>query len=63
MKLEDAGEFDGAQSYFANCEGCGQHQIHIRTQKDDNPEYYTTVLVACPNSKCDEWIVFKLPVN
>lgn len=49
-------EYD--QLYKEQCE-CGA-VIEVVTQKDNNPEYYTTVLVKCT---CGRYVDFSLPVN
>lgn len=60
MKLEEFIDtfFLGQELYINTC-ACGREQ-HIRTQKDDNPEYYTDIFIKC---SCGEWIKFSLPVN
>lgn len=47
-----------AQTYKKRCE-CGK-DIEVSTQKDENPEYYTTVFVKCI---CGNSVEFDLPVN
>ena len=47
-----------SQIYKEKCE-CGK-EIEVSTQKDDNPEYYTSVFVKC---ECGKSVEFILPVN
>jgi len=47
-----------AQLYTETCE-CG-NTIEVSTQKDDEPEYYTSVYVKCA---CGKSVRFILPVN
>ena len=48
-----------SQTYTEKC-GCGE-VIEVSTQKDECPEYYTTVFVRC--LKCKKGVEFNLPVN
>ncbi len=52
-------EWDRAHDCKATCGGCGR-EVVVRTQKDDDPEYYTTVYVVCG---CGSDVRFRLPVN
>ena len=54
--MTDIGEFE--QSYEATCE-CGT-LYKIVTQKDNKPEYYTSIDIIC---ECGERVRFDLPVN
>ena len=47
-----------AQTYIGRCE-CGE-DIEMSTQRDECPEYYTSVYVKC---KCGKSVRFQLPVN
>lgn len=57
MSLYDFGS-DCAKTYSNACE-CGK-VIEVSTQKDDSPEYYTSVYVKC---NCGKSVEFLLPVN
>lgn len=48
-----------AQTYKEKCKACGHIHV-ISTQRDNEPEYYTTVFVKC---FCGESVLFSLPVN
>ena len=48
------------QEYKASC-SCGT-EITLVTQKDENPEYTTSVYIEC-NCGCGEYIHLELPVN
>lgn len=62
MKLHEFGDtHDGKVEYMQHCSGCGKAYL-VRTQHDNEPEYYTRVYVKC--TACDdEWVKFNLPVN
>ncbi len=47
-----------SETYSGICE-CG-NIIEVATQKDESPEYYTTVFVRC---QCGDSVKFELPVN
>ena len=47
-----------SQTYEKKCE-CGR-KVEVSTQKDDSPEYYTSVFVKC---MCGKSVGFELPVN
>jgi len=49
-------EYD--QVYDSRCK-CGKTH-YLVTQKDDRPEYYTSVNLICD---CKEFVYFTLPVN
>ena len=51
-------ENDFAQTYKETCD-CG-NVVEVSTQKDECPEYYTTVYVKCT---CGKSVAFSLPVN
>jgi hypothetical protein len=51
-------EFDMRGVYTNKCD-CGK-EIEVRTQEDNNPEYYTDVYVKCD---CSLYVLFNLPVN
>jgi hypothetical protein len=48
-----------SQIYIEECEVC-KRKIKVCTQKDDQPECHTIVLVQCP---CGVPVKFVLPVN
>jgi len=55
--MYDFGDED-AQTYKEKCI-CG-NEIEVSTQKDECPEYHTTIYVKC---SCGESVEFILPVN
>lgn len=46
--------------YQEKCDKCGEVNS-VYTQEDDCPEYYADVYIHC--KKCNEKILFELPVN
>lgn len=54
-------EWAGKLSHKKTCNGCGRETVTIRTQNDNDPEYYTTVYIQC--DYCGDWTQFDLPVN
>ena len=49
------------QLYTSSCDKCWE-EFTIKTQKDNHPEYYTSVYIQC--NICNEWeALFNLPVN
>ena len=58
MNMYDfGGKFN--QIYTEKCPECG-NKISVSTQKDECPEYYTTIYVMC---NCGVSVKFVLPVN
>lgn len=55
----DIKEWVYQEEYTSKCRDCFR-QITLRTQKDDSPEYTTTITIACD---CGGVIEFTLPVN
>lgn len=47
--------------YVNECK-CGKTHI-IFAQRDNYPEYYTTVYIECNTNGCKELVKFDLPVN
>jgi len=47
------------QEYTQECPSCSK-ALTIISQKDHNPEYYTSVYVKC---ECGEWVEFVVAVN
>lgn len=45
--------------YERVCDECNE-SVMIRTQKDEDPEYYTEVYVKC---SCGDYVLFMVPVN
>lgn len=45
--------------YKKKCRKCG-NVVVVYTQRDNGPEYYTTVYVPC---YCGNYLEFSLPVN
>lgn len=52
-------DHDSRSLYVMQCD-CGK-STSVRTQRDNNPEYYTKIFVQCFH--CAAWIPFDLPVN
>lgn len=45
--------------YAEICPSCKKEHL-VETQKDDHPEYYTSIYVKCD---CGDFVEFELPVN
>lgn len=58
MSIYDFGD-KYAQTYTEKCSNCGKEH-KVSTQRDDCPEYYTSIYVLC---NCDKSVRFELPVN
>lgn len=56
----DSTRYDHRQEYTQKCSNCSK-SVSLRTQADDDPEYYTDVFLEC--QKCGEAVRFYLPVN
>jgi hypothetical protein len=59
MRLDEIKEYNKEGKFVEKCSSCGK-ECEARTQRDEDPEYYTTVYFLCI---CGEYVEFILPVN
>jgi len=52
-------DYNYRDEYKKICALC-QKEHSLRTQRDNNPEYYTSVFIKCD---CGDYVYFSLPVN